>query len=131
MELKEWEKPQKADPKKFSKDTWITKDGRKIKIKDLSENHIYNIVRMLNRSFQAETLNMVITARNLNGDVASYHADEVIAEIDEAGPAGMFPIYESLAEEMLSRDMSQDLKKAEDDGARYGIALLCKYFNPS
>jgi len=84
---------------------WTTKNGRKIRIKDLDDGHLVNIVRMLDRAHAARVLMLCAAQSMVNGDMAQFSLEQEERALDNAGPAALWPIYEDLVEEVIRRKL--------------------------
>lgn len=60
--------------KEFEQKTWITKSGDKIQIKELSINHLENIIKYLKKKYN-ELENPMNDYPSFNGEMAQIHAE--------------------------------------------------------
>ena len=63
---------------------WTTKDGRKIDIKDMSDDHLQNTVSMLRQqgSIGADEYEIAIgSAFSIGGEMAQYYAEQSVADM--------------------------------------------------
>lgn len=63
---------------------WTTKDGRKVAIKDMSDDHLKNAVAMLRRNgfVGADEYELAIGgAYSMQGEMAQYYAEQVVADM--------------------------------------------------
>lgn len=80
---------------------WKTKDGRKIKIVDMTTSHITNSINLLKRvhaRYIQETPYPVF-----NGEMAQFYADRDWLDLVQSTPKEMFPVIEELEEELKKR----------------------------
>lgn len=84
---------------------WTTKDGTKIRIKDMSDRHLINTIKFLDRQF--EQLKMNIPVPTFNGEIAQYMADlDYDYFMNNATPAKVYPIYDDLYAEAIRRELT-------------------------
>lgn len=83
---------------------WKTKDGRKIRIKDLDDGHLVNCIKMIERN--VAWLQSIIPPPMFNGEMAQLYADREYDRMVESGPDYFFPIYDDLCEEATRRQLS-------------------------
>jgi len=59
------------------KTIWITKDGRKIKVKDMEDSHLVNTIKMLIRKYKRELIHLRsnITFPTFQGEMAQFYAE--------------------------------------------------------
>ena len=63
---------------------WTTKDGRKIDVKDMSDDHLRNAVAMLRRQgfVGADEYEVAIgSAFSMSGEMAAYYAEQSVADM--------------------------------------------------
>jgi hypothetical protein len=60
----------------FKQEHWTTKEKNEIKIKDLTINHLGNIVNMLKRKFNSTPSPLDCYPCGLQGDMAQYSVEE-------------------------------------------------------
>ena len=82
---------------------WITKDGRKIPINKMSDQHLRNALRMLKRcahGIQAETISQIGAAMcSMSGEMASYYAEQDFDRaLDSDWSEFVSPIFEKMEE---------------------------------
>ena len=84
--------------------TWTTKDGKVIPIKDMTDSHLLNSMRMLER----QHLHITSTAMfpQLNGDIAQDMAEQAWFEAQDSAVDEIFPIYGDLWEEAFNRNLT-------------------------
>ena len=88
----------------MGKKVWKTKDGKEIPIKDMTDSHIVNCVRLLSRAFNRYRLDMFDSPPSLNGEIAQECADrEWLWAVTEMTAKDLFPIIEDLMEEVRHR----------------------------
>lgn len=87
--------------------TWTTKDGVKLKIREMETRHIQNCLCMLDRWCVDQKNRTVQAALGLpifNGDAANDWADRTIEEALESKPEDFRPpVYAALAAELKRR----------------------------
>jgi len=99
--------------RKMEEKTWKTKDGVEVPIKDLSDNHLLNIIRMLNRASELECFRLICSAQQvlntLHGEYARMGVEEDIDFLIFYGldPAKLFPKYNDLVDERQRRGLIQ------------------------
>lgn len=79
---------------------WKTKDGQKIRIKDMTDSHLINTMRLLERSKHSQDINAgaVLEMFNPEGMAIQFAEDQWEAMCDE-GVDERFPIYRDLLDE--------------------------------
>jgi len=63
---------------------WTTKDGRKIDVKDMSNDHLKNAVAMLRRKgfVGADEYEVALgSAYSMSGEMAQYYAEQSVADM--------------------------------------------------
>jgi len=65
--------------------TWKTKDGTKIKIKDMESSHIKNCIRMLERCHEHEKYLGWTAIGGLTGEMAIEAAETAMLSLEENG----------------------------------------------
>ena len=85
---------------------WIQKDGVRIRIVDMTDQHLTNAINMLER-FAYRTWECAIRSGppNFNGDMAQYYADQMWDQLIEDGPEYP-PIYDALCAERDKRKLT-------------------------
>jgi hypothetical protein len=96
-------------------DTWTTKEGKTIKIPDLEDKHLLNIINMLMARAPLIKDRMFLEARRfrglLHGDMAGMAADMDIEEIggmDDIEALQSTPLYDALRKEAKKRGFKVD-----------------------
>lgn len=82
-------------------DSWKTKDGKFISIRSMSTSHIKNVMTILEK--QTEKYKFNLPYPNLNGDMAQFQAEQEWEYLQTVGPEDIFPVYETMAEELVKR----------------------------
>jgi hypothetical protein len=98
----------------FRKQTklWKTKDGQKVRICDMSDDHLINTIKMLERIakqiWHYELATAYSAANFLQGEMAIDSADGHIRHLEEEGPdvTRHYPIYENLYYEAMRRELT-------------------------
>lgn len=85
---------------------WTTKDGKKIRVCDLADSHLINILNMLNRKYNF-TLRY-IDPPCLNGEMAQMYAEHEWLVMIENEPSHLYPIYDALIEEASDRELNYE-----------------------
>jgi len=92
---------------------WTCKDGRKIRICDMTDSHLANTIAMLERAAPAarqQALNVMYFASScLQGEMASYYAEQDIDRLEQSTVeeflSGLFPVYADLVIERDRREI--------------------------
>jgi hypothetical protein len=82
---------------------WTTKDGTKIRIKDMTDEHLLNTIRFLDR--KAQEIKDNTCPPNFSGEMAQMCAEQAYDQLIEAETEDLFPIYIDLAEEANRRKL--------------------------
>jgi len=88
---------------------WVTKDGRRIRICDMTDEHLVNTIKMLERATEIKENCQIAQGYAMlgfvNGDMAQLAVDQDLRALEEDGldPAEEFPIYEALTLEAMRR----------------------------
>ena len=72
---------------------WITRDGRKLKIKEMETSHINNCISMLKRIQSNQLKSMYDYSMCLNGEMAILEMEQAIEQIEEEGMEGIEQDY--------------------------------------
>ena len=78
------------------------KDGTKIRIKDMSDAHLGNTIRMLERKHESDLDMAMMGFASLQGEMASYYAEQELENMWDA--PSLHPIYYDLLEEQRRRN---------------------------
>ena len=82
---------------------WKTKDGKKVHICDMTDSHLSNAIRFLERKVD---LNKFCSCpQDFQGDMAQYCADQGYLSMLEAEPDYFYPIYRDLYKEAIKRGL--------------------------
>jgi len=106
-----------------TKPEWITRDGRRIPIRDMSDTHLLNTLALLDRRvrvYEEQTLRELYTLSTwVTGEIATMDIENRIMEIEEHGldPAEVFEPYKELAREAQRRNLDHKLYKETRYGA--------------
>lgn len=96
----------KKNHKKVTK-VWTTKDGSKIRICDMDDNHLVNTLKMLQRNARAHKINcevFYLTCERPNGDMANLAFDqEADAQTNSTWEDVVLPIFWDMLKEAERR----------------------------
>lgn len=86
---------------------WKTKDGKKIRIKDMSDSHLLNTIKYLDKAYLNYLWN---TMPDLQGDMAQFCAEQDFNhELENGDPSLVWPIYADLVVEAIKRGIAKKL----------------------
>jgi len=89
--------------------SWQTKDGYKVKVKDLTDKHLVNIIRMLRRYCEqlnsVESFKLSCAAASMRGEMAQDCLDRESFRAELIQPGERWPIYNDLMREYHKRDL--------------------------
>ena len=80
---------------------WTTKDGTKIRIKDMSDQHIVNTLRLIERMHKNAIEECPFPC--FGGEMAQYYAEQEFDSFLSSDIEDIFPIYGDLYEEAQRR----------------------------
>lgn len=88
---------------------WTQKDGKKIRIKDMTNLHLTNTISFLLRYAGNEKNYSLCNFPSFNGEMAQYYAEQewdVLNEMDDWEFAEMeYPIFKDLVDEAFMRNL--------------------------
>lgn len=84
---------------------WRMRDGTTIAIKDMTDSHLMNTIRMLWRAWDASVLECGAAISMLQGEMATFYAEREFDQMLEETPADKWPIYDDLYDEALARGL--------------------------
>ena len=84
---------------------WTQRDGTKIRICDMKDSHLINSIRMLDRMAEENLSVAYAGASMLQGEMASYYAEQEIHSLETDGAEAIYPIYGDLMEEAYNRKL--------------------------
>jgi hypothetical protein len=93
------------------KTTWFQRDGTPIKIKDMSDSHLYNTIKMLERLFKQYSINLGeiwAIGSMLQGEMAQMAFEEDFDRLleEEVSIDRRFPSYPYLIKEAKRRKLA-------------------------
>lgn len=88
--------------------TWKTKDGRVVRVCDMTDSHLLNTIRFLER--QHAQLMFTIPYPNFNGEMAQICAEQEWEQLQNSNPEDTYPILSVMYEEVERRNI-----KIEDE----------------
>ena len=96
----------------YQNETWKTKEGRTIKIRDLEDSHLVNIIRFIRvraGSFKEALISEAYSfASMLHGDMAQFAADQDINSMYEEPAEDLIeetPLFQALIKEAKKRKL--------------------------
>lgn len=89
---------------------WRTKDGRVFPIEQMSEEHLRNAIRFLERAHASYRDTMMTSYPVFNGEMAQFYADQEWTAAMSSTVEDMFPVYEDLRLEYRKRLAAPGLK---------------------
>lgn len=89
---------------------WTMKNGRKLRIKDMTDSHLINSIRMLERAHGRNVCQMYGLACMIQGEQASLDIDNAIDRAEEGGPGESYSIYDDLVDEADRRGLVVELR---------------------
>lgn len=84
---------------------WTTKDGRTIAVKDMSDSHLLNTMKMLERNHSISVIEASRSFPTFQGDMAQYYAEQSWFAIQESSVEEMYPIYADMFDEADRRGL--------------------------
>lgn len=91
--------------------TWTTRDGNIIKISDMSDSHLMNTIKLIERKY-TKTVGVYLTGPRPSGEMAQDAFDEEFDYLNEEGPNGYNEAYDFLVEEAARRGIdNQELRE--------------------
>lgn len=97
-----------------TKTIWQTRDGQRIRVKDMSDEHLINTIRMLHsngaKMKRAHIAAAYSVASGLQGEMAQFYADRDIDRMEattlEEFLSQSVPTYDALMEEIEKRKLT-------------------------
>lgn len=87
---------------------WRTKEGYKIRIRDLRDDHLLNILNFLRKMKHVQDCNMDNMVNWFGEDSLAYaYAERAAEEMFDEDVEDRFPIYADLAQEAMRRKLLQ------------------------
>ena len=93
---------------------WTKRDGTKIRICDMSDGHLANTIKMIERVAENECQNAIATGYSIlsiiQGEMAEYYIENDLRHLEEYGidPREISPLYEDLCRDMIRRESSDE-----------------------
>lgn len=85
---------------------WTTENGTKIRIMDLGDTHLINILNFLERKARAQWVECLDNYPSFNGEMAQYYAEAEWNNLSRQGPSVLLPdIYSELIAEAEHRKL--------------------------
>jgi len=82
---------------------WTTKEGEKIKVCNLKDDHLLNIIKMLERNHNFEIRHL--SYPSFGGEMAQDWAEHEYYRIIQYEPVALYPIYDALHKEVADRGL--------------------------
>lgn len=85
---------------------WTTKDGTRVRICDMTDSHLCNTIRFLQRAHDRAVTDAFAFASLFDGEsMASYYADQDADNAAQSTPDDVFPLYSDLLAEAERRGL--------------------------
>lgn len=85
---------------------WTTKDGQVIRVCDLMDSHLVNIIKMLERNHNFTLRD--IEFPSFGGEMAQCEAEHIYFQMMKHEPVHLYPIYDALIEEAEDRQLNYE-----------------------
>lgn len=90
---------------------WICKDGTQVRIEDMSDKHLMNTIRLIERAFTI-AVGRYLVGPAPQGEMAQDAFEAEYDALEEEGPGAVHPQYEVLCDE--ARERGIDTRKTRD-----------------
>jgi len=84
---------------------WTTKKGEKVRIKDMTDSHLLNTIKLIERNHRDELNAAYSVASILTGEMATFCAERDIDCMEDEGPSYTHPLYSDLVDEAERRKL--------------------------
>jgi len=81
---------------------WVTKEGQRLRICDMTDSHLDNTITMFDRALGSLQRNLPYPC--FNGEMAQYYAEMEWDRLMESSPDEQWPIYNNLVEDKHRRE---------------------------
>ena len=108
----------------FTREFWVTRDGRILKISEIDNDHLLNILKMIERKAAMSLMQDFVCLPEImqpRGDGAQMAFEDASREAMEAGGELGYEGYHWLLEEAIRRGITTE-KEREDYGSRAELA---------
>lgn len=109
VELRDVVSPIKEKHERKRTGYWSTRDERKIRICDITDRHLANIIKHLERQFEAQKEDLVRsmhdTLSTLQGDMAQFCMEGVIDKVENMTIEDVSAMWHDLVGEALDREV--------------------------
>lgn len=87
---------------------WTTKDGQRIRIKDMTDTHLMNTIKMMERKVEEEVADIPYPV--FQGEMAQFYADQDYEAAIRMTPYDRFELYGDMIEEANRRGLKLALR---------------------
>lgn len=101
---------------------WVNKEGKRIKIKELENSHLMNIIKLIERNY-IKAIGFYLIGPGPRGEMAQDAFDREFDILDEGGPSGFHKQYDILVEEADRRGID-DREQRENRLMSLDLAVL-------
>lgn len=91
---------------------WTTKDGKKIRICDMTDRHLLNTIRMLDA--HSSIMDLDHFPDFAPDSMAAYYADQSLLELISIWPPELSKLFDALCEERDRRGLDESEFRRED-----------------
>lgn len=92
---------------------WTTKDGQRIRIKDMEDSHLLNTIRFLERTWEKRKASMLSDFPCFNGEMAQYYAEQEWDRLADTDIEEACPIYNDMVDEAERRNLLKGANNGE------------------
>lgn len=94
--------------------TWKTKDGRVLLVREMTDSHLMNTIRLLERCYAVNLSVYLAPGLGPQGDAAQDAFDAEYRHYLDAGPTAICAVYPDLLKEALGRGLTTEEARVEE-----------------